>query len=120
MVASLDSAYAAHFEYSRLRQFRSSRWMRPKAYTALPTEITRSLILSPSRHVNAKWPRWLVPMCASKPSAVRVSGKPNTPALFTSTSTVSTDSANVRTGQVGQIEVTHVDVACHLGRPPAR
>src|ERR1700742_5224322 len=36
-------------------------------------------------------------MCASNPSAVRVSGRPITPALLISTSTPSTESANFRT-----------------------
>ena len=36
-------------------------------------------------------------MWASNPSTVRVKGMPITPALFTSTSTVSTESANART-----------------------
>ncbi len=36
--------------------------------------------------MRAKWPRWLVPNCSSKPSAVRLRGGTITPALLMSTS----------------------------------
>lgn len=36
--------------------------------------------------MSAKWPRWLVPICISKPSTVSRRGMAMTPALFTSTS----------------------------------
>src|SRR4051794_40619898 len=42
-----------------------------------------------SSAVSAQWPRWLVPNCISKPSAVRRSGMPITPALLTRRSSVS-------------------------------
>jgi DNA-binding PadR family transcriptional regulator len=54
-------------------------------------------MLSSSRPVSAKGPRKLVPICISKPSAVRRSGTAMTPALFTSRSTRSTPSAKRRT-----------------------
>src|ERR1700722_10878444 len=54
MMASLDSPYAAHFEYLRAWQFRSSRWRRLNLYFMLFPDTTCSLILSPSRHVRAK------------------------------------------------------------------
>ena len=59
--------------------------------------------------MRAKWPRWLVPNCISKPSAVRRRGRAITPALLTSTSRPSTsrvDLAGARPhrGQVGQVE----------------
>jgi len=38
-----------------------------------------------------------VPIWASNPSEVRVSGRPSTPALLIKTSTPSTESANLRT-----------------------
>ena len=58
-------------------------------------------------------------MWVSKPSAVRVSGKPSTPALFTSTSTVVHRVGELaHAGQVGQIEMGHLDVARHLGGGP--
>ena len=47
---------------------------------------TRSVIFGSSRLVSAKWPRWLVPVCISKPSLVRDSGTAMTPALLISTS----------------------------------
>src|SRR5215212_204444 len=47
---------------------------------------TRSVTCGSSRLVSAKWPRWLVPNCSSKPSAVRASGTAMIPALLTSTS----------------------------------
>lgn len=58
-------------------------------------------------------------MWASNPSTVRVSGTPITPALFTSTSTVSTDSANLRTlaRWVRSRERTSV-AGCRDGDPP--
>lgn len=40
-----------------------------------------------------KWPRWFVPICSSKPSAVRSFGVCITPALFTSASSVGQASA---------------------------
>ena len=43
-------------------------------------------MLGSSRLVSAKWPRWLVPICISKPSLVRCSGTAMTPALLISTS----------------------------------
>ena len=42
-----------------------------------------------SSAVSAKWPRWSTPNCISKPSSVRRSGIPITPALLTSRSIVS-------------------------------
>src|SRR5881409_3479699 len=42
----------------------------------------RSRIRGSSRLVSAKCPRWLVPICNSKPSFVRVSGVAMTPALL--------------------------------------
>ena len=57
-----------------------------------------------------------MPICASKPSAVRASGRPITPALFTRTSTVSTEPAKARTlVEVGEIELTDFDIARHIG-----
>ena len=41
---------------------------------------------SSSRPVRAKWPRWLVPSCISKPSAVLRYGSAITPALLSRTS----------------------------------
>jgi hypothetical protein len=46
------------------------------------------------RAVNRKWPRWLVPNCISKPSAVRASGHAMTPALLTRTSRRSMRASN--------------------------
>src|SRR5947209_6432784 len=50
------------------------------------TVTTRSVMRPSSRLVSAKWPRWLVPICSSKPSFVRVSGVAITPAVLTRTS----------------------------------
>src|SRR3954452_10096260 len=62
------------------------------------TVTTRSRSRGSSRLVSAKWPRWLVPICSSKPSLVRVSGVAMTPALLTRTSSSpSQPSANART-----------------------
>src|SRR6202012_4028898 len=61
------------------------------------TVTTRSLTLGSNRLVNAKWPRWLVPIWLSKPSAVRAYGAAMMPALLMSTSALSTPSANRRT-----------------------
>src|SRR6202022_4434409 len=47
----------------------------------------RSRIWGSSRMVSAKWPRWLVPNCSSKPSAVWASGTCMMPALLIRTST---------------------------------
>src|ERR1700730_15112925 len=46
----------------------------------------RPRIWGSSRLVSAKWPRWLVPNCSSKPSGVRVSGTCMMPALLIRTS----------------------------------
>src|SRR4051812_35640689 len=47
------------------------------------TLTTRSRICGSSRLVSAKWPRWLVPICISKPSLVCDCGRAMTPALLT-------------------------------------
>ena len=44
---------------------------------------SRPSIASISSPVSAKWPRWLVPIWSSKPSAVSLRGGAITPALFT-------------------------------------
>ncbi len=53
----------------------------------LATVTTRPVIRSSSSPVSAKWPRWFVPICISKPSTVARFGTAITPALFTSTAT---------------------------------
>ena len=70
--------------------------MRPSRCPPLETVTTRSLIRSSSRPVSAKCPRWLVPICSSKPSLVRRNGVAITPALLTSTA-ISRPAANSRT-----------------------
>ena len=59
---------------------------------------TRPVTSGSSRFVSAKWPRWFVPNCSSKPSAVRERGGTMTPALLTSRSSGPLQpSANSRT-----------------------
>src|SRR5204863_8789997 len=64
--------------------------MRPSLCPLLETVTTRASarpsIASISRAVRAKWPRWLVPSCSSKPSLVPRRGAAITPALLTSRS----------------------------------
>ena len=61
--------------------------MRPGLWAVLETFTTRepavARIRGSSRPESAKWPRWLVPSCISKPSAVLRRGIAITPALFT-------------------------------------
>src|ERR1035437_9913050 len=61
--------------------------MRPISAAGLLTVTTlapgRASRLSSSNPVRAKWPRWLVPNCISKPSAVSLRGMAITPALLT-------------------------------------
>ena len=66
-----------------------------------------------SRLVSAKWPRWLVPICISNPSAVRCSGTFITPALLISTSTSPVQSVGegADAGQVGEVEPADLGVA---------
>ena len=62
------------------------------------TVTTRPVTCSSRRLVSAKWPRWLVPNCSSKPSAVATSGGIMTPALLISRSiSPSQPAANSRT-----------------------
>ncbi len=61
------------------------------------TVTTRSVTFGSNRFVSAKCPRWLVPNCISKSSAVRAAGMAITPALLISTSMLpSRFSANSR------------------------
>src|SRR4051812_33537344 len=77
---------------------RSSKRIQPTLCAPLETVVTRPpRSLSSSRPVSAKWPRWLVPNCSSKPSAVVRRGVAMTPALLTSRSSSSTVVANART-----------------------
>src|SRR5436305_1502115 len=59
--------------------------MTPARCAPEATVTTRSVTCGSSRLVNAKWPRWLVPNCSSKPSAVRPAGTIMIPALLTRT-----------------------------------
>lgn len=66
---------------------RSSKWMAarmrwPVLLTVTTREPGTGRIRSSSRPVRAKWPRWLVPNCSSKPSAVVCFGVYITPALL--------------------------------------
>ncbi len=61
--------------------------MRPDRWAPEETVTTRRVMAGRRRLVRAKWPRWLVPNCSSKPSAVRDSGGIITPALLMSRST---------------------------------
>ena len=67
--------------------------------------------------MSAKWPRWFVPICISKPSAVCACGMFITPALLISTSMSSV--GPVREGadrrEVGQVEPADLGVALDLG-----
>src|SRR5580765_1807077 len=60
--------------------------MTPRRCIPDETVTTRSVMAGSSRLVSAKWPRWLVPICISKPSAVLACGIAITPALLISTS----------------------------------
>src|ERR1700677_3353002 len=60
--------------------------MAPIWWTPEDTVTTRPVTFGSRRFVSAKWPRWLVPNCSSKPSAVRASGGIITPALLISRS----------------------------------
>src|SRR3954453_16234773 len=72
--------------------------MTPARCAPEATVTTRSVTCGSSRLVNAKWPRWLVPNCSSKPSAVRPAGTIMIPALLTRTwSGPVQASANART-----------------------
>ena len=70
---------------------RSSKSIRPSCACSLDIVTTRGVRPPPSapssRPVSAKWPRWLVPNCSSKPSAVSRRGGAITPALLSSRST---------------------------------
>ena len=64
---------------------------RPMWWAVLVTVTIRppdAAIAGSSRLVSRKWPRWLTPNCISLPSTVVDSGRPISPALFTSTSIV--------------------------------
>ena len=72
--------------------------------------------------VSAKWPRWLVPMCSSNPSAVRPCATAMIPALFMSMSSGPDQSRGERAHrcEVGQVERPHLGVAVDpLGHPLA-
>src|SRR3954451_14793074 len=56
---------------------------------------SRSNIEGSSKPVSAKWPRWLVPSCCSKPSAVTCRGIAITPALLTSRSSCGTSACRL-------------------------
>src|SRR5215207_3761652 len=84
-LASLDCWYADQGRYFRLCQLRSSIEIEPPRCAPEATVTTRSVTWGSSRLVSAKWPRWLVPICNSKPSAVRLSGVLITPALLINT-----------------------------------
>ena len=85
---------------------------------------------SSSRPVRAKWPRWLVAICSSKPSAVWRYGVPMTPALLTRRSSRAWLARNGRRrvahrDQVGQVEGEQleraaVELALELVPGPAR
>lgn len=64
--------------------------MLASACAVLETVTTRAAGVSrsvgSSSPVSAKWPRWFVPNCVSKPSAVVPYGSAITPALLTSRS----------------------------------
>src|SRR3954453_16271768 len=60
--------------------------MRPKRWGPDDTVTTRSPMCCSSRLVRAKCPRWLVPNCSSKPSAVLPCGTAMIPALLIRTS----------------------------------
>ena len=64
--------------------------------------------------MRRKGPRWLVPICISNPSSVRVRGQAITPALFTRMWIFS--SAFSDTGKAGQVEFLHLNLA-PSGRP---
>ena len=68
--------------YVRFCQLRSSSEIEPPRCAPEATVTTRSVTCGSSRLVSAKWPRWLVPICNSKPSTVRLSGVLITPALL--------------------------------------
>jgi AcrR family transcriptional regulator len=72
--------------------------MLPMRWAPEATVTTRPRTRSSSRLASAKWPRWLVPNCSSKPSAVRPKGGTITPALLISSSiSPSHEEANSRT-----------------------
>ena len=71
--ASFDCPYARHGPYFR-SLCRSSKFILPKRAALLLSVTTRAASARRSsgsrRPVSAKCPRWLVPSCSSKPSAV--------------------------------------------------
>ena len=93
----------------------SARMRWPMLLTVTTREPATGSSRSSSRPVKAKWPRWLVPNCSSKPSLVVDFGVHITPALLISRSMRScSDSQLLGRGADGlqrrQVELLQRDV----------
>mmetsp|Transcript_33225 Transcript_33225/g.84669 ORF Transcript_33225/g.84669 Transcript_33225/m.84669 type:complete len:239 (+) Transcript_33225:258-974(+) len=89
MLAALLCPYAPQGVYLRSTKLRSADSTEPIVCAVDATVTTRpsSSMSGSSRRVSAKCPRWLVPICSSKPCLVFCCGVAMTPALFSSSET---------------------------------
>ena len=82
------------------------------------TTTTRSRTWGSSRLVSAKWPRWFVPSCISKPSLVRLLGHGHHAGVVDEDVEVALPRVGegVDGGEVGEVELAHLGLAVDGGR----
>ena len=106
----------------RCSQLRSSRSIPPVRWAPEETVTTRSVTCGSSRLVSAKWPRWFVPNCSSKPSAVRPCGGGHHAGVVDQHVEVAVPAVGERAdrGEVGEVERADLGRRRASSRRPAR